>query len=83
MPNHLHILVEIIADENGRPQVAPTLSRMIQQFKGAVTKIVGKPIWQKLFMEHIIRDNQDYVTKLNYIYENPVRWSYDELFIEE
>ncbi len=83
MPNHLHLLVEITADENGRPQVAPTLSQMIQQFKGAVTKRIGKPIWQKLFMEHVIRDNQDYVTRLNYIYENPARWFYDELYVEE
>ena len=82
MPNHLHILVEITADENGRPQVAPTLSQMIQQFKGAVTKMIGKSIWQKLFMEHVIRDSQDYVTKLNYIYENPARWGDDELYIE-
>ena len=82
MPNHLHILVEITADENGRPQVAPTLSQMIQQFKGAVTKRIGKPVWQKLFMEHVIRDNQDYVTRLNYIHQNPARWCDDELYIE-
>ena len=83
MPNHLHILVEITADENGRPQVAPTLSQMIQQFKGAVSKRIGKPIWQKLFMEHVIRDCQDYVTRLNYIYKNPLRWLDDELYTEE
>ena len=38
MPNHLHIMVVISADEYGRPQVAPTVERMVKQFKGAATK---------------------------------------------
>ena len=82
MPNHLHIMVGIIADEHGRPQVAPTISRMVQQFKGAVSKKVGRSIWQKGFMDHIIRDKEDYQTRAKYIYENPKRWFYDELYKE-
>ena len=38
MPNHLHIMVVISADEYGRPQVAPTVELMVKQFKGAATK---------------------------------------------
>ena len=83
MPNHLHILAVIYADEYGRPQVAPTVERMVKQFKGVVTKRVGKPIWQKSFIEHVIRDKKDYETRSNYIYENPMRWCYDELYAEE
>ena len=83
MPNHLHIMVFISADEYGRPQVAPTVERMVKQFKGAVTKKVGKPIWQKSFIEHVIRNKKDYETRSNYIYENPIRWYYDELYAEE
>lgn len=83
MPNHLHIIVLINADERGRPQVAPTIGRMVQQFKGTITKKVGYSIWQKSFMEHIIRDKIDFETHLNYIYENPIRWHCDELYIEE
>lgn len=83
MPNHLHIMVFIYADEYGRPQVAPTINRMINQFKGAVTKKIGRPIWQKSFAEHIIRDKRDFETKSKYICENPLRWYYDELYAEE
>ncbi len=83
MPNHLHIMVFISADEYGRPQVAPTVDRMVKQFKGAVTKKIGRPIWQKSFVEHIIRNKQDFETRSKYIYENPVRWYYDELYAEE
>ena len=83
MPNHLHIMVVISADEYGRPQVAPTVERMVKQFKGASTKKIGAPIWQKSYIEHVIRNKKDYQTRSNYIYENPLRWYYDELYAEE
>lgn len=83
MPNHLHIIVVISADEYGRPQVAPTVERMVKQFKGAATKKIGTSIWQKSYIEHVIRNKKDYETRSNYIFENPLRWYYDELYAEE
>ena len=83
MPNHLHIMIFVSADENGRPQVAPTLDRMVKQFKGAITKKVGYSIWQKSFHDHIIRNREDYEEHSRYIYENPIRWHYDELYTKE
>lgn len=83
MPNHIHIIVSIYSNEYGRPQVAPTVDRMVKQFKGAVTKKIGISIWQKSYMEHVIRNEKDYDIRLNYILENPIRWSLDELYIEE
>ena len=83
MPNHLHIMVVISADEYGRPQVAPTVERMVKQFKGAATKKIGASIWQKSYIEHVIRNKKDYETRSNYIFENPLRWYYDELYAEE
>ena len=83
MPNHLHIMVFISTDEYGRPQVAPTVDRMVKQFKGAVTKKTGYPIWQKSFVEHVIRNKQDFESRSKYIYENPIRWYYDELYAEK
>ena len=82
MPNHLHLMVVISGSEYGRPQVAPTVERMVKQFKGAFTKKVGKSVWQKSFIEHVIRNKEDYKTRSNYIYENPLRWYYDEVCTE-
>ena len=76
MPDHIHILLFIRPDEHGRPMVAPTISRVVKQFKGYVTKRIGHPIWQKLFIDHIIRNRNDYEEHVNYIYENPMRWKY-------
>ena len=83
MPNHLHIMVVISANEDGRTQFAPTVERMVKQFKGAVTKKVGSPIWQKSFIEHVIRNKNDYEIRSKYIYDNPFRWIYDECFTED
>ena len=83
MPNHIHVLLRVCADEYGRPLVAPTMSRVIKQLKGIVSKQIGTSIWQKSFHDHIIRSREDYEEHLKYIYENPLRWYYDELYTEE
>ena len=83
MPNHIHLLLRVCADEYGRPLVAPTVERMVKQFKGAATKKIGASIWQKSYIERVIRNKKDYETRSNYIFENPLRWYYDELYVEE
>ena len=76
-------MVVILPDEeDGRAKRAPTVSTMINQFKGAVTKQLGENIWQKLFYDHIIRDGRDYEEISKYIYENPLKWEEDELYNE-
>ena len=73
MPNHVHLLLVIDAF-GGRPQVAPTVSRAMKQFKGAVTKRLGASVWQKGFHDHVIRSESDYACHLQYIDENPKKW---------
>ena len=83
MPDHIHLLLIIRADEYGRPMVAPTMSRVVQQLKGYITKRIGSSIWQKLFVDHVIRNRQDYEEHVKYIYENPMKWSLQHLNTEE
>lgn len=50
-----------------------------------VSDVVGEgldppaKLFQRSYMEHIIRDKADYETKRKYIYENPIRWYYRNL----
>ncbi len=74
MPDHIHLIVSVNADENGRPQVAPTISRVIKQFKGSLTKKIGRSIWQKSFYDHGIRNQQDYDEIWEYIENNPLKY---------
>ena len=74
MPDHIHFILSIDTDENGRTQFAPTISRVIKQFKGSITKQVGRPIWQKSFYDHGIRNQQDYDEIWEYIENNPLKY---------
>lgn len=80
MPNHIHMII-IISEENGRSKTAPTISRMIQQFKGSITKKSGFPIWQKLFHDHIIRNEEEYQRIYEYVETNPLKWKEDKYYI--
>jgi REP element-mobilizing transposase RayT len=73
MPNHIHMIIRI-ESYDGRPMVAPTISRIIQQMKGYATKQAGKPIWQNKAYDHIIRDDYDYMIRYQYIDDNPANW---------
>ena len=79
MPNHIHLLLFLYCDD-GRAMLAPTVSRVIQQLKGAVTKRIGHPIWQSRFYDHVIRTERDYRDIYTYIDNNPARWSEDEYY---
>ncbi len=73
MPNHIHMIIRIERND-GRAMLVPTVSRIIQQMKGYATKQAGKPIWQNKAYDHIIRDDYDYMTKYQYIDDNPAKW---------
>lgn len=81
MPNHIHVLISIKRETDcGRPMDAPTISRIIQHYKGAVTKKAGLAVWQKSFYDHIVRDEQDFQQIWSYIDENPMKWQQDCYF---
>jgi len=93
MPNHIHIMLWVKGTENGPsrtpvPTVQPTVqnsipARFVSTFKRFCNKEYGTNIWQYRSNDHIIRNRHDYEEHLRYIYENPIRWYYDELYVEE
>ena len=83
MPDHIHAIIMILPDEDGRTQFAPTLSRIIKQFKGSITKQIGFSIWQKSFNDRIIRNEQGYREVWQYIDENPLKWEDDCFYVYE
>ena len=80
MPNHIHMIIIIDDFDSGRTQFAPTVSRIIKQFKGAVTKKTEISLWQKSFYDNIIRNCNDYLEIWNYIDSNPSKWADDEYY---
>ena len=94
MPNHFHAIITM---SRADMESAPTVSEIVQSFKRystvEYTKMVkegilppfDKQIWQRSFYDHVVRNRDDYnaIYKYIYIYENPMRWYYDELYTEE
>ena len=84
MPNHIHMILALSpTNGDGRAMRAPTISTIINQFKGYVTKQIGFSVWQKLFHDHIIRDEAEYKRIWQYIDENPAKWTEDKYYTND
>lgn len=83
MPNHVHILFITDGENRGAPGASrPTalVSRMVAAIKRFSNQDAGQKLWQSSFYDHVIRDENDYLTKWNYIAANPARWVEDEYY---
>ena len=72
MPDHLHLIIRIQEVKEGQ---ATSISRVVSQLKGYVSKCIGRGVWQKLYYDHVIRNREDYNECASYIYSNPMKWS--------
>jgi putative transposase len=82
MPDHIHMILFITPDECGPTQIAPSLPRIMKQFKGSITKQIGFSIWQKSFNDRIIRNEKGYQEAWQYIDTNPLKWEEDCFYSE-
>lgn len=93
MPNHVHgiIVLESMSPvgAGSKPAQAPTpLPEVIRQFKTFSARKInvlraspGKPLWQRSYYDHVIRDEADYLRIWQYIDTNPARWAEDEYWV--
>ena len=82
MPNHIHLLLQINTDVNGRSMIAPTISTVLRLMKGTVSRQAGFSVWQKGFYDHVIRNENDYREIWEYIEGNPSKWVEDKLYTD-
>ena len=78
MPNHIHLLITISEPTGGHRD--PPLQAVIGRLKSYTTHKYGKPLWQRSYYDHIIRDMNDYLAAWQYIDENHLKWQLDEYF---
>lgn len=76
MPNHIHLIL-MLQQDDGRTMRAPTISTVINQMKGTVTKQISFSLWQKSFHDRIIRNEREYQKIWEYIDTNPLKWETD------
>ena len=76
-PNKTDGIRAAVGTGTGGPKAVPTLFRVINQFKGSITKQIGFPIWQPRFYGRIIRNEREYREIWQYIEYNPLNWLED------
>ena len=67
----------IVRIENGSMWAStPTnkISNIVRSIKTLTTKEIGKPIFQRSYYDHIIRNQEDYNEVWEYIENNPAKW---------
>ena len=88
MPNHIHLILFVREDGSSRKST-PTVKQhsvvpaFVSTFKRFCNKEIGENIWQRYYYDHIIRDKHDFEEISKYIYENPLKWEFDDLYCEE
>jgi len=65
MPDHIHWLIQLKA---GAP-----LSEIVRRYKARVTRLLGRPVWQRGFHDHALRAEEDIVGVARYLVANPLR----------
>jgi len=88
MPNHVHLLIIITNTHPNGTSRAPSptnslIARYISTLKRMTNKKCGIDLWQRSYYDHIIRNEEDYLSHLQYIDENPKKWllGKDEYYI--
>lgn len=84
MPNHIHMLLMVGSNQwnNNSTMLDITedkasVTRVVKQFKGTVSKEVGFSVWQRSFYDHIVRSEKDLTKMWQYIKSNPLLWEDD------
>jgi REP element-mobilizing transposase RayT len=95
MPNHIHIILEILNNHNlgiGIERknkfgflIPDSTSIIVNQYKSAVTRWSNRNNhigfkWQSLYYEHIIRDIMEHTRIIDYISDNPAKWGKDKFY---
>jgi len=87
MSNHIHAVL-ILTNETAGASPRPTIMDIVCAYKSLMTKECktrgfDEKLFQTSFYDHVIRNREDYNEILKYIYKNPTRWYYDELYSQE
>jgi putative transposase len=87
LPDHLHCIWTLPdTDDNFSVRWSEIKRQFTHQYRSTLKYEVTRnksredrderSIWQRRFWEHLIRDDKDYETHLNYIHYNPVKHGY-------
>jgi REP element-mobilizing transposase RayT len=76
MPEHVHLLLTPLRDVNGWPIPLAKILRLIKGTSARqVNQLLGRkgPLWQDESFDHVLRSDESFIAKVEYIRQNPVR----------
>ena len=73
MPDHIHMILSINTEDGGWQIATPTVSTVIGHMKRWVSMQIGYSIWQKSFIDRVIRNDKGYRAAWEYIENNPIK----------
>ena len=76
MPDHVHMLLTPTCDPEGWPYSLPVILKLIKGMSArSVNRLLGisGPVWQDESFDHVLRSDESFGEKLEYIRQNPVR----------
>ena len=76
MPDHVHLLLTPLPDNEGWPHPLPVILKAIKGISArSVNQLMGGagPVWQEESFDHVLRSEESFHEKLEYIRQNPVR----------
>ncbi len=71
MPEHLHLL--LMSGEKSIPFIMQELKKGSARLINKAENQEGRKVWIEGYYDHQIRDVKDYETKVEYIFQNPVK----------
>ena len=73
MPHNINMILSNNPAVGGRQVAAPTVSTVVGHMKRWVSMQIGHSIWQKSFIDRVIRNDQGYRAVWEYIENNPMK----------
>lgn len=72
MPDHLHIIIQ---PRSAKYNISEIMRHIKGSFARAYNNLIRKNgiIWQRRFFDTILQTEEEFLTRLNYILQNPVR----------
>ena len=76
MPDHIHMIIRLDSGTMwaSSPTKSNRIASIVRSIKTLTTKEIGKPIFQRSYYDHVIRNQQDYDETWEYIENNPQKW---------
>ena len=89
MPNHVHIVIMItgtvgaglkpaLTKRHGIPEIIRALKTFSARSINIIRNTQGRPVWQRNYYEHVIRNKSELFKIRQYIQNNPLSWFLDE-----